>query len=54
VVNGRHLLEYGTGSELSVVSFSTPIGTYWVSNTLTDAIPSAERVTIDASMRPAE
>jgi LCP family protein required for cell wall assembly len=53
VVNGRRLLEYGTGSELSLVAFRTPSGTYWVSNTLTSSIPSAELVTIAASMRPA-
>jgi LCP family protein required for cell wall assembly len=54
VVNGRHLREYGTSSELSLVAFSTPNGTYWVSNTLTDSIPSAELIAIAASMRPAE
>jgi len=53
VVNGRRLRLYGTGSELSLVAFSTPTGTYWVSNTLTDSIPSAELIAIAASMRPA-
>ena len=53
VVNGRQLREYGTGSQLSLVAFSTPSGTYWVSNTLTDSIPSAELIAIAASMRPA-
>jgi polyisoprenyl-teichoic acid--peptidoglycan teichoic acid transferase len=53
MVNGRQLREYGTGSELSLVAFSTPSGTYWVSNTLTDSIPSAELIAIAASMRPA-
>jgi LCP family protein required for cell wall assembly len=53
VVNGRRLREYGTGSELSVVAFTTPTGTYWVSNTLTDSIPGAELIAIAASMRPA-
>ena len=53
VVNGRRLREYGTGAQLSIVAFSTPSGTYWVSNTLTDSIPSAELVAIAASMAPA-
>ena len=53
VVDGRSLREYGTGSELSLVAFSTPSGNYWVSNTLTDAIPSGELIAIAASMRPA-
>ena len=53
IVNGRQLREYGTSSELSLVAFTTPNGTYWVSNTLTGSIPSAELVAIAASMRPA-
>jgi LCP family protein required for cell wall assembly len=53
VINGRRLREYGTGAGLSVVAFSTPNGTYWVSNTLTNSIPSAELIAIAASMRPA-
>jgi len=53
VVNGRRLRLYGTGSELSLVAFSTPSGTYWVSDTLTDSVPSAELIAIAASMRPA-
>jgi LCP family protein required for cell wall assembly len=52
-VNGRQLREYGTSSELSLVAFDTPSGTYWVSNTLTGSIPSAELIAIAASMRPA-
>ena len=52
-VNGRELREYGTGSALTLVAFSTHTGTYWVSNTLTNSIPSAELVAIAASMRPA-
>lgn len=52
-VNGRQLREYGAGSELTLVAFSTPSGTYWVSNTLTNSIPSAELIAIAASMRPA-
>jgi polyisoprenyl-teichoic acid--peptidoglycan teichoic acid transferase len=52
-INGRRLREFGTSSQLSLVAFSTPSGTYWVSNTLTDSIPSAELVAIAASMRPA-
>jgi polyisoprenyl-teichoic acid--peptidoglycan teichoic acid transferase len=53
VVNGRQLLEYGTSSQLSLVAFRTSSGTYWVSNTLTNSIPSAELIAIAASMRPA-
>jgi LCP family protein required for cell wall assembly len=53
VVNGRQLREYGSASELSLVAFSTPSGTYWVSNTLTNSIPRAELIAIAASMRPA-
>jgi len=52
-VNGRRLREYGTGSGLTLVAFSTPSGTYWVSNTLTNSIPGAELIAIAASMRPA-
>ncbi|HTU95179.1 MAG TPA: LCP family protein [Solirubrobacteraceae bacterium] len=53
VVNGRRLREYGSGANLSLVAFRTPTGTYWVSNTLTDSIPSGELVSIAASMQPA-
>ncbi len=53
MVNGRQLREYGTGSALTLVAFSTPGGTYWVSNTLTNSIPSAELIAIAASLRPA-
>jgi hypothetical protein len=53
VINGRRLREYGTGSELSVVAFTTAHATYWISNTLTNSIPSAELIAIAASMRPA-
>jgi hypothetical protein len=53
VVNGRRLEEYGTGSELSLVAFTTPHGTYWISNTLTNSIPNGELIAIAASMRPA-
>jgi polyisoprenyl-teichoic acid--peptidoglycan teichoic acid transferase len=53
MVNGRQLREYGTGSELTLVAFSTPGGTYWVSNTLTNSIPGAELIAIAASLRPA-
>jgi hypothetical protein len=53
VVGGRRLREYGTRSELSLVAFTTPTGTYWVSNTLTNSIPSSELIAIAASMRPA-
>jgi polyisoprenyl-teichoic acid--peptidoglycan teichoic acid transferase len=53
VVNGRQLREYGTGGELDLVAFSTSTGTYWISNTLTESIPSAQLIAIAASMRPA-
>jgi LCP family protein required for cell wall assembly len=53
VVNGRQLREYGTGGELELIAFSTSTGTYWISNTLTDSIPSAQLIAIAASMRPA-
>jgi hypothetical protein len=52
-VNGRRLEEFGTGSQLSLVAFRTAHGTYWISNTLTNAIPSRELIAIAASMRPA-
>jgi polyisoprenyl-teichoic acid--peptidoglycan teichoic acid transferase len=52
VVNGRRLREYGTGSALTLVAFSTQSATYWVSNTLTDSIPGSELIAIAASMRP--
>ncbi|MGI8713166.1 MAG: hypothetical protein ACR2NR_08290 [Solirubrobacteraceae bacterium] len=53
IVNGRQLREYGTASALSIVAFSTPSGTYWVSNTLTNSISGHELIAIAASMRPA-
>jgi polyisoprenyl-teichoic acid--peptidoglycan teichoic acid transferase len=53
IINGRQLREYRTGSALTLVAFSTRTGTYWVSNTLTNSIPSTELIAIAASMRAA-
>jgi hypothetical protein len=54
VVHGRTLLEYAgpTGGRLAVVAFRTPHAVYWVTNTLTDAIPSGQLLAIAASLEP--
>jgi LCP family protein required for cell wall assembly len=52
-VHGRTLHEYENGGKLSVVSFDTSKGVYWISNTLTDAIPNSQMLAIAASFTPA-
>jgi hypothetical protein len=52
-VHGRTLHEFENGGKLSVVSFSTPRGVYWVSNTLEDAIPNSQLLAIASSFVPA-
>jgi polyisoprenyl-teichoic acid--peptidoglycan teichoic acid transferase len=51
MIDGRRLLEYGTAAQLSLVAFRTSTGTYWISNTITNSIPSAQLIAIAASMR---
>ena len=51
-VDGREILEYYDTSGLSLVAFRTPTAVYWVSNTLTDSIPSGELIAIAALLRP--
>jgi len=47
---GKQLLEYFNGGKLSVVAWRTPLGVYWVSNTLDDHIGNAQMVAIAASL----
>ena len=49
-VDGRKLSVYENGGQVSLVSFSTPKGVYWVSNTLADTIPGSQMVGMAASM----
>jgi LCP family protein required for cell wall assembly len=51
--HGRTLHEFENGGNLSVVSFSTKKGVYWVSNTLEDAVPNSQMLAIAASFTPA-
>jgi LCP family protein required for cell wall assembly len=53
LVNGRRLLEFYNGADLSLVAWKTPSAAYWVSNTLTDTIPAAQLLAIAASLEPA-
>lgn len=51
VVGNRHLLEYFSGrGKLSIVAWRTGGAVYWISNTLTDAIPAAQMIAIAASL----
>jgi polyisoprenyl-teichoic acid--peptidoglycan teichoic acid transferase len=52
-VDGRKLTVYEDGGKVSLVSFSTPKGVYWVSNTLADTISNAQMVAMAASMTAA-
>ncbi len=51
-VAGKTLLEYFNGGLLSLVAWRTPVAVYWVSNTLTDSIPTAQLVGVAASLTP--
>jgi polyisoprenyl-teichoic acid--peptidoglycan teichoic acid transferase len=48
--HGKHLMEFFNGHKLSIVAWRTPAGVYWVSNTLTDDLPSNLMVAIAASL----
>ena len=48
--NGRKLLLFYDGSHLRAVGWRTPRGAYWVSNTLTYALPNTRMIAIAASM----
>jgi hypothetical protein len=52
-VNGKELLLYANGSNLSLVAWRTPQAVYWVSNTLTDNIANNQLVAIAASLMKA-
>ncbi len=50
-VGHRHLLEYFNGrGKLSVVAWRTSAASYWISNTLTDAISPAQMLAMAASL----
>jgi LCP family protein required for cell wall assembly len=51
-LHGRTLLEYDDGGKISLVAFRTPHGSYWVSNTLDNAIPNGQMVSMAAEMTP--
>ncbi len=53
LVNGKRLLEFYNGANLSLVAWRTAGGAYWVSNTLTDSIPAGQLLAIAASLQPA-
>jgi LCP family protein required for cell wall assembly len=50
-VDGRQLMEYFNGAQLSLVAWRTPTAVYWIANTLTDTIPNRQLVAIAASLR---
>ncbi len=52
-VNGRKLYLYGNGDRLTTVAWHNGPDTYWISNTLTSAIPNGQMVGIAASLTPA-
>jgi polyisoprenyl-teichoic acid--peptidoglycan teichoic acid transferase len=49
-MGGKQLMEFFNGSKLSLVAWRTPIGVYWVSNTLTDDIPNKQLIGIAESL----
>jgi hypothetical protein len=49
-IRGKSLMEYFSGGKLSLVAWRTPQAVYWVSNTLTDAIPNKQLEAIAASL----
>jgi hypothetical protein len=53
LVNGKRLLEFYNGGKLSLVAWKTSGAAYWVSNTLTDSIPTGQLLAIAASLQPA-
>jgi polyisoprenyl-teichoic acid--peptidoglycan teichoic acid transferase len=49
-VNGKTLQIFNSGAHFSLVAYRTPQGTYWISNTLNDAIGNKQMVAIAASL----
>ena len=49
-IDGKRLMEYFNGGKVSIVAWRTPQAVYWVSNTLTDAIPNHQLEGIAASL----
>jgi len=49
-VDGKRLLLYFNGQKLSLVAWKTSQGAYWISNTLTDALPNNQLLVIAASL----
>ncbi|MCX6394751.1 MAG: LCP family protein [Solirubrobacterales bacterium] len=52
IKGGRKLLLFGDGKRLRFVGFKTKSGSYWVSNTLTEDLPSRTMIAIAASLVP--
>jgi LCP family protein required for cell wall assembly len=50
-INGKELLEFYNSGKLSLVAWKTSGAAYWVSNTLTDSIPSGQLLAIAASLQ---
>lgn len=48
-VDGKELYEYSQGGKLTVVSWKTSTGVYWISNTLQNDIPNDQMVAMAAS-----
>ena len=52
-VNGKKLYLYANGGRLTTVAWHNGLDVYWISNTLTSAIPNPQMVGIAASLMPA-
>jgi len=52
-INGKQLMEFKNGGHISLVAWRTASGSYWVSNTLADALSNNEMIGIAASLTPA-
>ncbi len=50
LVNGKVLQIFKNGAHISLVAYRTPQGSYWVSNTLADAIGNSQMIAIAASL----
>jgi polyisoprenyl-teichoic acid--peptidoglycan teichoic acid transferase len=48
-----NLGEFFNGGKLSLVAWKTSGAAYWISNTLTDSIPTGQLVAMAASLQPA-
>jgi LCP family protein required for cell wall assembly len=49
-VDGKHLMLYKNGSKISLVAWRTATGSYWISNSLDDAIDNSEMIELAASL----